>query len=180
VLSASDFRTGPLLAQVVAEESRAGERVLDMGSGTGIVGIRAALAGASVVAIDKNPAAVRATRVNAMLNGASVDARAGDLFAALAAEERFHNVAFNPPFFTRPFEGELADALFGGANLDVVDRFLRAVRRHLLPGGRVFLAGSTHGALARMRELYRAHDFTWRTVRTKERIAERLVIDLLS
>jgi HemK-related putative methylase len=179
VLSAADFRTGPLLAEVVAAQT-SGERVLDMGSGTGIVAIRAALSGKHAVAIDKNPAAVRATRVNAMINGADVDAREGDLFAPLSAEERFHTVAFNPPFFTRPVDGELADALFGGTGLEVLDRFLRDVRRHLVPGGRVFLAGSTNGALARMRELYRVHDFAWRTVRTKERIAERLVIDLLS
>jgi predicted nicotinamide N-methyase len=55
-------------------------RVLDLGAGSGIVGIAAAKAGASVViAADTDPFAAAATRLNADLNGVSITAMTDDL-----------------------------------------------------------------------------------------------------
>lgn len=61
----------------------AGHRVLDLGCGSGIVGIAAARAGAtSVRAVDVDPFAVAATAVNAALNGVALAVRRGDLLDA--------------------------------------------------------------------------------------------------
>ena len=57
-----------------------GRRVLDFGSGSGLVGIAAAGAGAAAVtATDIDPRAVAATKLNAELNGAVVAARCQDI-----------------------------------------------------------------------------------------------------
>jgi release factor glutamine methyltransferase len=169
------FRTGPLLARTLERRVRPEDRVLDMGSGTGIVGVLAARAGASVISIDRNPDAVRATRVNAMLNKVELVACVGDLYQPLGPTERFRFLAFNPPFF----EGTGDLALHGGPGLDVLDRFLAGARQRLAPGGEILIAGSTGGALGTMRALYRRHAFAHRTVAFRERIAERLVVDRL-
>ena len=59
-----------------------GRRVLDAASGSGLVAIAAAKAGAaSVVAGDVDPHAVTAIEINAQANGATVTARAFDLAA---------------------------------------------------------------------------------------------------
>jgi methylase of polypeptide subunit release factors len=169
------FRTGPLLARTLERRVRPEDRVLDMGSGSGIVGVLAARAGASVVAIDQNPDAVSATRINAMLNKVELVAAVGDLYQPLSPTERFRFLAFNPPFF----EGVGDLALHGGPGLDVLDRFLAGAQPRLAPGGEILIAGSTAGALGTMRALYRRHGFLHRTVAFRERIAERLVIDRL-
>lgn len=181
VLGVAYFRVGAVLAEVVARESRPGDRLLDMGAGTGIVSLAAARRGAWATAIDVNPAAVRATRVNAMLNRLPVDARGGDLFAPLAPPERFEAVAFNPPFFERPMDPAhpLALALSDGPGLPLLARFLEGVRAHLAPGGRIYVAGSTNGALARMRSTYDDRGFGWQTVGRRERMSERVVVDRL-
>jgi release factor glutamine methyltransferase len=179
VLPAKRFRTGPLLARAILDDLVPGDRVLDMGTGSGIVGLAAARAGATVVAIDKNPAAVRAARVNAMLNRVPIDVREGDLYSALEAGEKFDVLAFNPPFFQSPSEHALADALSDRPGLPILAAFLAGARRRLLAPGRILIAGSTHGALGRTRELYAEHGFTFRTARSRERISERLVIDQL-
>lgn len=58
----------------------AGKRVLDLGAGSGLVAIAAALAGAEAVkAADIDPYAVAATRLNAAANGVAVEAVHGDL-----------------------------------------------------------------------------------------------------
>ena len=49
---------------------KAGSSVLDVGTGSGVLAITAALAGArSVIAVDINPAAVESARLNAAHNG---------------------------------------------------------------------------------------------------------------
>lgn len=58
----------------------AGRQVLDLASGSGLVAIAAALAGAaSVTAVDVDPLAVLAIGVNAQANGVPVTARCADL-----------------------------------------------------------------------------------------------------
>src|SRR5688572_22540120 len=101
VMSPRLFRTGVFLAEVVEAEIDQGDRMLDLGCGSGIVGLTAAKRGAIVLSLDKNPAAVRATRVNAMLNGLRVEAIESDLFERVPDATRFHLIAFNPPFFQR-------------------------------------------------------------------------------
>ena len=58
-----------------------GMSVLDVGSGSGILSVSAALAGASVTAIDRDPAALEQTRHNAQINGVNkrIQCHGGDL-----------------------------------------------------------------------------------------------------
>jgi ribosomal protein L11 methyltransferase len=56
--------------------------LVDLGCGSGVLGIAAARLGfAPVVALDQDPAAVEATRRNARANGVTVDVRAVDVLA---------------------------------------------------------------------------------------------------
>jgi predicted nicotinamide N-methyase len=64
-------------------EAVAGRRVLDLGTGSGVAAIVAAQAGALVTAVDVDPRAVTATRMNAALNGVSLEARQADLLGGI-------------------------------------------------------------------------------------------------
>lgn len=73
---------GLALARYLADHPTAvaGRRVVDFGSGSGLVAIAAAKAGAlSVVAVDVDRHAVAAVALNAALNGVSIITRLGDL-----------------------------------------------------------------------------------------------------
>lgn len=70
-----------------------GRRVLDLGTGTGVLAIAAARRGASVVAVDIDPLAVQATQVNARRNDVRLDVRSGD--PDVVAGERFEVVLAN-------------------------------------------------------------------------------------
>lgn len=76
-----------------------GHAVLDLGAGSGICAIAAAMAGAvSVTAADIDPAALRAVRLNALLNGVAVrpvqgdtqDGIPGDWGTIMAADAFYH------------------------------------------------------------------------------------------
>lgn len=76
---------GQALARYVMDEPGvvAGRRVLDLATGSGLVAIAAALAGAAeVTAVDVDPLAVLAAGVNAELNGVRVTAVRADILDA--------------------------------------------------------------------------------------------------
>ena len=66
-------------ALVGLQPSVAGEWVVDMGCGTGVLGIVAALQGARVVGTDVDPAALELARDNAAANRVELDLRLGSL-----------------------------------------------------------------------------------------------------
>jgi release factor glutamine methyltransferase len=68
-------RMSHLLGQAVLDEVRAGDRVLDMGTGSGVNAILAARTAARVLAVDTSAAAVEAARANAAANGVDVEVR---------------------------------------------------------------------------------------------------------
>jgi ribosomal protein L11 methyltransferase len=70
-----------------------GMRVLDVGTGTAVLAIAAVRRGAHVVAVDVDPLAIDAARVNAERNGVPVDARLGGVEAVDG--ERFDVVVAN-------------------------------------------------------------------------------------
>jgi release factor glutamine methyltransferase len=123
---------------------RAGQRVLELGSGLGLAAVLAARAGAHVVATDVVPEAVAATRANALLNGVSVDARLGDCYAPVAGE-RFDLICANAPQMPTPPDRERADAAAAADNggpdgWAVLDRIIGGAPAHLRPGGTLVLS----------------------------------------
>jgi methylase of polypeptide subunit release factors len=79
---------------------RPGERVLELGCGTGLLAIAAAKLGAGrVVAVDLDGKALDATVKNVDLNGFSdrIKVRAGSWYEALKAGERFDVIIAQPP-----------------------------------------------------------------------------------
>ncbi len=122
-----------------------GERVLEIGPGSGIVSIHCALEGCAVTAIDVNPEAVRLTEKNAERCGVSerINAIHGDLFSPLGPE-KFDVIIFNPPYLVsdavRKETDKIELAWEGGVEgRDTTQRFLTEAKRYLEPGGRIYL-----------------------------------------
>jgi methylase of polypeptide subunit release factors len=125
-----------------------GTDVLEIGTGTGVVAVFAALAGARrVVATDVSPAAVGNARANVAkhrLEG-RVDVRHGDVFDPIRPDERFDLVFWNFPWGWVEPDFQPTDL-----QKSCLDPGYRATRRYitqgprlLKPGGRLTLAIST-------------------------------------
>jgi len=131
------FRSGAWFSEAVAARLTGNERLLDLGCGSGVVGLVAQARGARVTAVDISAPAVAAARDNGL-----VDVRQSDLFEAVE-DEFFDVVAFNPPYFPGGPRGPVGKALYGGGKLEVIHRFRAEVDRHLVPvTGRAWLCWS--------------------------------------
>ena len=80
-------------------------RALDLGTGCGVQALHLAAHAGEVVATDVNTRALWMTRLNAELNGVTVDVREGSFFEPLRGQ-RFDLIATNPPFVISPATGE--------------------------------------------------------------------------
>ncbi len=127
---------------------RAGERCLDLCTGTGVQALRCAAVAGHVDAVDLAPAAVRLAGLNAMLNGLGdrVSIHEGDLWSPLPPGARYDHVVCNPPLVPAPEAVPYPLCGHGGADgLALVRRILAELPRRLAPRGRLTLIGASTG-----------------------------------
>lgn len=116
----------------------AGRSVIDVGCGSGILGIAAALTGASSVYMcDIDGQAVEAARKNAALNGAECVVEQADL---IAGEER-------------------ADVIFANLTADILMRLAPSVGAHLNEGGDLIVSGIIAERADEVIAVFHAHGF---------------------
>ncbi|MGX7828015.1 HemK2/MTQ2 family protein methyltransferase [Actinokineospora sp. 24-640] len=135
--------------------------VLDIGTGTGVVALTAARAGAkTVTAIDVARRAVLTARLNAWVHRSPVRVLRGDALTR-AAGRSFDVVLANPPYVPSVVDAEAhgpARAWEGGPDgRAILDRLCASARDLLVPGGTMLmvhsaLCGITQ-SLAELREL---------------------------
>lgn len=138
-----------LLMETYAERGPApGSFVLDVCCGSGIQGIAAARAGHRVVSVDSEAEAIKATRLNALLNDVELDALRGNLFEPVG-NWRFDAVLANPPYVPTPPDRARAAWCDGGPDgRMVIDLICTQARRVLAAGGGLWMV---HSSLANIR-----------------------------
>lgn len=123
-------------------DAPAGERVLEIGCGSGILAVRAARRGARVVATDLNPTALRLLGERARSEHLKVDVVRTDLARGLG---RFDRILANPPYLRVRAGEEDPDrwhdlALNGGPDgCRTLSRLVAQLPEHLAPGGAAFV-----------------------------------------
>ena len=144
------FLTSAFFARFLLKLDLSGKRVADVGTGSGILALAAAQAGAaSVLALDINPNAARAAVENAHVNGfgGSIRAIGSNLLSAVTPRPLFDVILSSPPSFAGE-PRDLADrAWHAGPNYrDIVMLFAQA-RERLATDGRMYLLLSTDSDL---------------------------------
>jgi len=125
-----------LLLQAAMREARPEDHVLEVGCGSGLISQELADKVETLIALDINPHAVRATRER------GVETVRSDLFQGIRG--RFDLILFNPPYLPT-IRAERSDqwinyALDGGeSGRETIGRFLQDLAEHLRPGGRALL-----------------------------------------
>jgi release factor glutamine methyltransferase len=157
VFSPADSKSS--LAHLELIDFPAGGSFLEIGSGTGLIAVRAALAGcARVCATDVNPAAVRNTELNAARFGVAsqVTSLQSDMFSAVPADATFDVIYWHSNNVWAPSAMAVDSPLtlaYVDPGYDAHLRFFRGAPEHLAPGGRILLAVSSRAGRAELAEL---------------------------
>jgi release factor glutamine methyltransferase len=165
------FLTSAFFAKFLQALNLAGKTVVEVGTGSGILALSAAKAGAkSVVALDINPAAVDAANLNAATNGfAQVEALLSDLFSALPENRKFDVIVSSPPSFSGEPRDDADRAWHAGPGYrDILPLFDQAARR-LESDGKMYLLLSSDTNLALMQSLFHSAGFV------ASRVAQRSI-----
>ena len=140
------FLSSEWFAEFIGHLDLGGKRVLDVGTGSGILALAAARAGAEyVIAADINPNAALSAAENARANGVGdrVSALCSDLLSALAPRPLFDVILSSPP----KHAGEPRDLADRGWHAGPRYRDIAALfeqsRERLKPGGRLFVMVSS-------------------------------------
>jgi release factor glutamine methyltransferase len=150
-----------------------GGALLEIGSGTGVTAVSAALAGCRrVTALDISSAAVENTRRNVERHGVAdrVDVRHSDLFDALPADERFDVIYWNSNFVEAPSDFVNASDLhhaFFDPGYETHRRYLLEAPYHLSERGRLLLGFSDLGSWEQLRAACDAAGLTAEVLRAQ-------------
>lgn len=156
-----------LLLDAARGEVRPGDRVLEVGTGSGFIAA-AMRKGARTIATDINPHAAIAAQKQ------GVDVIRGNLLDPIRG--KFDLILFNPPYLpTEPHEridDWLEYALDGGpSGRETLERFAADVKRVLAPGGRILILISSLTGPDEVKTLFKTHGFRADQVR-EERVED--------
>ncbi len=167
-----------ILGEALAAEVRKGEKVLDMGTGTGIQALIAASKGGEVTAVDINNKAIECLRYNAELNGLETRTIKSNLFSEI--NHSFDLIVFNPPYLPEDemdSKDELTLAWDGGKDgREVVDRFLEQFESNLNRKGRVLLIQSSLNGLDSTMKKFKELGFKPEIISQKNFFFEKLYV----
>jgi len=121
---------------------RGGERILEIGCGSGIVSMHCAFNGGIVTCGDISKKAVALTKRNMKLN--SLDAVVVETNLYSNVQGRFDTIIFNLPYLPVKEEGDLALAWSGGENgLGPLPDLISGAYDHILSSGRLVIVVSS-------------------------------------
>ncbi len=134
-----------LLAKQILEKDLEGQRCLDMGTGTGIIGEKMVRSGAEeVVAADINPEAVEEASER-LEDHQNVEVVQSDLFENI--EGKFDLIAFNPPYLPgEDLDEDIDDREIwrgGDSGEEFTEEFLETARDYLKEDGEIIFVVSS-------------------------------------
>jgi release factor glutamine methyltransferase len=129
-----------LMIDVLSTMSLRDKEVLDLGTGSGVLGLFCAKIGARVTVADIEDSALENVRTASRRLNLTIDLVRSDIFSAVTT--RFDIVLFNPPYLP---SDEIKDPAVDGGNNGrrLVDRFLAELSPHLKEDGVALLLVSS-------------------------------------
>lgn len=175
------FESSRLLVRHLAKLDLKGKRLLDMGTGSGVVGIHAEKLGAAVLAVDISPCAVRCAEENAARNSCkNIALTQSDLFQAVPRNDKFDIITWNPPFYPEEPKDEASFAWYAGREYQVIRRFISFCCDFLQDDGKIILVLSTDMDLPALFGLFQAELWKTSVAAIKRGYFEELIVVELS
>jgi release factor glutamine methyltransferase len=177
------FLSSEYFAEFIDGLDLSGKSVADVGTGSGVLALAAARAGAeSVVAVDINPNAVLCARENAEANGFGdrITVARMDLLSEIAPDPTFDVILSSPPKHAGE-PRDLADSGWhAGAQYRNVAGLFKQARDRLKPNGRLYVMVSSDSDLDLFGRLILEAGFRARLVIERSFVIESMLLYELS
>jgi release factor glutamine methyltransferase len=108
------------------------KKVIEVGSGSGLISLFCAKQGADVCACDINPAAVENTKANAATNKRSFPVYLSNLFSEVP-KNQFDYILVNPPYYKKNPKNAAEHAWYCGENLEYFDTLFNQAVTYISP-----------------------------------------------
>jgi release factor glutamine methyltransferase len=163
-----------MLAKCLEDMDLRHKNCLEVGCGSGLLSIIMAKNGAFVIATDINPEAVYATQKNADNNKVRLIAFVSDLFEKVNGT--YDLVVFNPPYL--PVDEWETDAVYAGGKTgrDIIERFVKDVKKYLNPGGSVLMLISSLTGEKEVIDLFKKHGLKTKIIAREKIPWEELIV----
>lgn len=173
------FITSQYFAEFIGKLDLEGKWVAEVGTGSGILALAAARAGAEkVVAVDINPNAALTASENAEGNGLGgrVMAVCSNLLSAVAPRPLFDVILSSPPSFPGEPRDVADRAWHAGPEYRDIAALFEQARERLKPGGRVYVLLSSDSDVKLLDKLITEARFRGHVVHQKSIYIEQLFI----
>lgn len=159
-------------------EKKQVQKALDLGTGSGIQGINAALLGAKkIVSTDISETALDNAKENAKAIGLIdlFEFRKGSLFSCIENKEKFDLIIFNPPYVESK-EIKYRDLDGGKKGREILDLFLKGFKKHLEKEGSAFFLQSTLNGIKETERILEKQGLKFEEMGRKKLFFEELVV----
>jgi methylase of polypeptide subunit release factors len=173
------FISSEFFARFLDRLDLSGKRVAEVGTGSGILALAAARAGAEqVIAIDINAVAAFAAAENAARNGLGERVRGvcANLLSGIAPQPLFDVILSSPPLFAGE-PRDLADrAWHAGPDYRDVAALFQQARQRLAPGGKFYLLLSSDSDLDLLGDLIACAGFQAQVIKERSILFESFLL----
>jgi len=138
---------------LILDHLKCGKKVLDMGTGNGVIAIECAKRGSQVTAVDIDPKAVMKLKKIAEEENLKIEAFVSNLFENVNG--KFDTIIFNPPYLPGNAV-ELEDLQWAGGGEygdEIILRFLTQAKEYLKEDGEIYIILSSFNRIERIKNL---------------------------
>lgn len=169
------YFSSPIMLDFLQKQDLNGLKILDLGTGSGVLALQAAAQKALVTAVDIHPLALETALANAARNGLHLRCLCSDLLEHVPPEV-FDRVLINPPFYPKNPANLPEHAFFAGENLNYFRRLFRSLPNYLHAESRVWMILSEDCRLVEIQALATANRLGWEIVQEKQKWGERFYL----
>ena len=166
------FHSTKLLLHSLIKMNLKEKKVLELGAGSGLLGIYAAHKGASVTATDINPIAIQCVKRNAVINGVEIDAFYSDVFEKIPGQY-FDLILINPPYYKGNPQSASEYAWYCGENGEYFQKLFTHLDKYIDENSTVLMVLCDGCDLEMVKSFASKNFFSLKCVYTKSTLIER-------
>ncbi len=160
-----------ILLEFAMELDSAGKRVLELGAGSGLIGLSQVRKGAMVTASDLNPMAIRAMKESSLKNNVPLTLIESDLFDKIPLQH-FDFIFINPPYYPRQPKNDWERGFYCGPDFDFFRGLFTQIKPFMGPATRVYMILNEYCALAKIMEIAESSGIVFNRVLQKRKAGE--------